>query len=66
MSSITWYGHAAFRLEHPDVSILIDPFFTAPAMEETAVKDGAKIVKLTVLVVLALLAIKVVYELIVG
>ena len=47
MSSITWYGHAAFRLEHPDVSILIDPFFTAPAMEEAAVKDGVDLMGYT-------------------
>ncbi|MBQ2476752.1 MAG: MBL fold metallo-hydrolase, partial [Desulfovibrio sp.] len=47
MSSITWYGHAAFRLEHTDVSILIDPFFTDPAMEEAAVKDGVDLVLVT-------------------
>lgn len=28
MSTITWYGHSAFKICTPGVSVLIDPFFT--------------------------------------
>ncbi|WP_332687169.1 metal-dependent hydrolase [Bosea sp. (in: a-proteobacteria)] len=35
---LTWFGHSAFRLDLPQASILIDPFFTGnPAFEGDAV-----------------------------
>lgn len=47
MSTITWLGHSAFRLEAENVSILVDPFFTDPAMQELAVKSGVDLVLVT-------------------
>ena len=38
---ITWYGHAAFRLETAKVRILIDPFFEGNPSFEEAFYDAA-------------------------
>ncbi len=47
MSTITWYGHSAFKMETAAVSILVDPFFTDPAMKELAVRSGVDLVLVT-------------------
>ncbi len=47
MSTITWFGHSAFKLETAAVSILVDPFFTSPAMQEMAVRTGVDMVLVT-------------------
>lgn len=39
MSSITWYGHSAFKIAYGDTSALIDPFF-APHWGQTAAEAG--------------------------
>jgi len=45
---LTWYGHAAFRLDFNGKAVLLDPFFTGnPAFEgdrEAAIKDVGTIV----------------------
>lgn len=41
MTSITWFGHAAFRIDCGDVSILVDPFF-APSSDFTW-KDARRV-----------------------
>ncbi len=49
MSTISWLGHSAFKLEDEKTSVrvLVDPFFTNPAMQEFAVKDGVDLVLIT-------------------
>ncbi|MDO5536823.1 MAG: metal-dependent hydrolase [Desulfovibrionaceae bacterium] len=47
MSTITWLGHSAFKLETAAVSILVDPFFTDPAMRALAEKGGVDLVLVT-------------------
>ena len=47
MSSITWYGHAAFALECAGMRILIDPFFTNPDMAAAAEQGGVDLILVT-------------------
>lgn len=47
MSSITWYGHAAFGLECAGMRILIDPFFTDPRMAAAAEEGGVDLILIT-------------------
>ncbi len=49
MSTVTWLGHAAFKLESEQgpVRVLVDPFFTDPAMQELAAGDGVDLVLVT-------------------
>ncbi|MDO4970345.1 MAG: metal-dependent hydrolase [Comamonadaceae bacterium] len=47
MSSITWFGHSAFRLRCGDASVLIDPFFTAPEQAKAAQEGGVDLVLVT-------------------
>ncbi len=49
MSIVTWLGHAAFKLESEQghVRVLVDPFFTDPAMQELAVRNGVDLVLVT-------------------
>ena len=47
MSTITWYGHSAFRLSDDNVSILIDPYFSVPSLEPEVIEDGVDLVLIT-------------------
>ena len=47
MSTITWLGHAAFKLREGDLSILVDPFFTSEAMAKLAEEDGVDLILIT-------------------
>ncbi len=47
MSTITWLGHAAFRLEDKGAAVLVDPFFTDPAMAARAEQGGVDLVLVT-------------------
>ena len=48
---LTWYGHAAFRVETDDARILIDPFFTGnpsfPEDQRGAAVEGLTHIALT-------------------
>lgn len=39
---ITWYGHAAFRLDFADKAVLIDPFFTGNPSFRSTVEDASR------------------------
>ncbi len=39
---ITWYGHAAFRLDFADKAVLIDPFFTGNPSFRSTVEEAAR------------------------
>ncbi len=43
MTKVTWHGHANFQIECDDVSILIDPFFTANPKADCNWEDIAKV-----------------------
>ena len=47
MSTITWLGHAAFKLESPEVSIVIDPFFTDDRLAAQAEEGRVDLVLVT-------------------
>lgn len=47
MTKITWLGHAAFKLQDGNATVLVDPFFANPAMAEVAEADGVDLVLLT-------------------
>lgn len=39
---ITWFGHAAFRLDFADKAVLIDPFFTGNPTFRSTVEEAAR------------------------
>jgi len=39
---ITWFGHAAFRLDFADKAVLIDPFFTGNPSFNSTVEEAAR------------------------
>ncbi|MDI4655504.1 metal-dependent hydrolase [Xanthobacter autotrophicus] len=39
---ITWFGHAAFRLDFADKAVLIDPFFTGNPSFNSTVEDASR------------------------
>lgn len=48
MSTIRWFGHAAFQLCHENVRVLVDPYFAAdPSLAPEAEKDGVDLVLVT-------------------
>ena len=44
MSTITWYGHSAFKLSSGDVNVLFDPFFTPKSTVTAATVGDADLV----------------------
>lgn len=48
MTTLTWLGHATFRIETADKTILLDPFLTGnPSATETAADIAADVILLT-------------------
>lgn len=47
MSSITWFGHSAFKIGCPDVQVVIDPFFAPPTDVNAATLGPVDLVLVT-------------------